>query len=183
MALERSLEGRDQLLKFVKRHAREIQKLHRTGLQLGEPYTCHGSCLLSLYCDVRGASYQKESGINSNVFVLRGRPDDTTNEVGAAADLSTRFFSVHLEQSYRHFNDHGLVSLPAPGLRGLRTDTPFTTMQLDKFQEGRDQTVDTWVTRLRLRETPMPQWDMTQGYVFAHSTGTAKLSTAEGGVG
>src|SRR5262249_11443539 len=68
MALERSLEGRDQLLKLVKRQAREIQELHRTGLQLGEPYTCHGSCLLSLYCDVRGVSYQKESGINSVVF-------------------------------------------------------------------------------------------------------------------
>src|SRR5262245_40448282 len=67
MALERRLEGRDQLLKLVKRHAREIQELHRTGLQLGEPYTCHGSCLLSLYGDVRGASYQKESGINSRV--------------------------------------------------------------------------------------------------------------------
>src|SRR5712691_9471243 len=65
MALERGLEGRDQLLKLVKRHAREIQELHRTGLQVGEPYTCHGSCLLSLYCDVRGASYQKENGINS----------------------------------------------------------------------------------------------------------------------
>src|SRR2546430_16562959 len=65
MALERGLEGRDQLLKLVKRHAREIQELHGYGLQLGEPYTCHGSCLLSLYCDVRGASYQKESGINS----------------------------------------------------------------------------------------------------------------------
>src|SRR5215470_12506312 len=96
--------------------------------------------------------------IENNVFVLRGRPDDTTNEVGAAADLSTRLFSVHLEQSYRHFNDHGLVSLPAPGLHGLRTDAPFTTMQLDTFQEGRDQTIDSWVTRLRLRATPMPQW-------------------------
>src|SRR5206468_11157076 len=71
MALERGLEGRDQLLKLVKRHAREIQGLHRTGLQLGEPYTCHGSCLLSLYCDVRGASYQKESGINSNHPVVK----------------------------------------------------------------------------------------------------------------
>src|SRR5262245_9277768 len=65
MALERSLEGPDQLLKLVKRQAREIQELHRAGLQLGEPYTCHGSCLLSLYGDVRGVSYQKESGINS----------------------------------------------------------------------------------------------------------------------
>ena len=61
--------------------------------------------------------------IENNVFVLRGAPDETTNEVGAAADLSTRFLSVHLEQSYRHFNDDGLVSLPSPGLPGLRTDT------------------------------------------------------------
>src|SRR6476659_2272078 len=65
MALKRGLEGRDQLLKLVQRHAREIQERHRAGLQLGESYTSHGSCLLSLYCDVRGASYQKESGINS----------------------------------------------------------------------------------------------------------------------
>src|SRR5262245_854558 len=67
MALECGLEGRDQLLKLVERQAREIQELHWTGLQLGEPYTCHGSCLLSRYGDVRGASYQKESGINSNL--------------------------------------------------------------------------------------------------------------------
>ena len=66
MALERSLEGRDQLLKRVKRQARDIQERHWTGLQLGAPYTCHGSCLLSLYCDARGVSYQKESGINSS---------------------------------------------------------------------------------------------------------------------
>src|SRR5262249_49407475 len=33
--------------------------------ECSQPYTCHGSCLLSLYCDVRGVSYQKESGINS----------------------------------------------------------------------------------------------------------------------
>src|SRR5215510_3009782 len=49
------------------------QALHRTGLQLGEPYSCHGSCLLSLYGDVGGASYQKESGINSNVEAARAR--------------------------------------------------------------------------------------------------------------
>src|SRR4029434_4181927 len=30
----------------------------------------HGSCLQSLYGDIRGASYQKESGINSNVADL-----------------------------------------------------------------------------------------------------------------
>src|SRR5262244_1240718 len=65
MRVERGLKRRDQLLKLVKRQAREIQELHRAGLQLGEPYTCHGSCLLSLYGDVRGVSYQKESGINS----------------------------------------------------------------------------------------------------------------------
>src|SRR5215510_15485680 len=52
------------------------QELHRAGLQLSEPYTCHGSCLLSLYGDVRGASYQKESGINSAQLLIdetRGR--------------------------------------------------------------------------------------------------------------
>src|SRR4029453_6443705 len=41
--VERRLEGRDQLLKLVERHAREIQKLHRTGLALGEPQTLHES--------------------------------------------------------------------------------------------------------------------------------------------
>jgi len=35
--LEGSFEGRDQVLKLVKRHAREIQKLHRARLQLGKP--------------------------------------------------------------------------------------------------------------------------------------------------
>jgi hypothetical protein len=121
--------------------------------------------------------------IENNVFVLQSTPDETTNEVGAAADLSTRVLNVHLEQAYRHFNGDGLVSLPSPGLSGLRTDTPFATMRLDTFREGRDQTVDTWVTRLRLRATPLPPWDVTQGYVFAHSTGTAQLHSIEGGVG
>lgn len=121
--------------------------------------------------------------IDNNVFVLRGAPDETTNEVGAAADFATRFLSVHLEQSYRRFNDAGLVSLPAPGLRGLRTDSPFATMRLDTFQEGRDQQVETLVTRLRLRATLTPQWEVVQGYVFAHSTGTSQLNTTEGGVG
>ena len=106
--------------------------------------------------------------IENNVFVLSTAPDETTNEVGVAADLSTRFLSVHLEQSYRHFDGDGLVSLPSPGLRGLRTDTPFTDMRLDTFREERDQTVDTWMTRLRLRATLTPQWEVTQGYVFAH---------------
>src|SRR5712691_3651815 len=67
LGVERRLEGRDQLLKLVERQAREIQELHRAGLQLGKPYTSHGSCLLSLSRDIRGASYQKESGINSVV--------------------------------------------------------------------------------------------------------------------
>src|SRR5262244_1642343 len=67
MALERGLKGRDQLLKLVQGQAREIQERHRAGLQLGKPYTSHGSCLLLLYRDVRGTSYQKESGINSCV--------------------------------------------------------------------------------------------------------------------
>src|SRR4029453_3755209 len=69
MALERGLEGRDYLLKLVQVRAVEIQKRHRAGLQLGTPYTSHGSCLLLLYRDVRGTSYQKESGIHSNILV------------------------------------------------------------------------------------------------------------------
>lgn len=121
--------------------------------------------------------------IDNNVFVLRGAPDDTTNEVGVAADWSTPALSVHLEQSYRRFHDDSLVSLPSPGLHGLRTDAPFTAMRLATFQEGREQQVDTLVTRLRLRATLTPQWDVTQGYVFAHATGTSQLRTTEGGVG
>src|SRR5215475_1340752 len=46
--LERRLKGRNQLLKLVERQAREIQELYRAKLQLGKPYTSHGSCLLSL---------------------------------------------------------------------------------------------------------------------------------------
>jgi hypothetical protein len=57
--LERSLEGRDQLLKLVERQAGEIQELHRAGLQVNEPYTGHGWYLLSRYRSVRGASYHK----------------------------------------------------------------------------------------------------------------------------
>jgi hypothetical protein len=121
--------------------------------------------------------------VDDNVFVLPAAPDETTNEVGAAADFSTRMFSVRLEQSYRHFDDDGLVSLSLPGLRGLRTDTPFTGMRLDAFREERDQTVDTWITRLQLRATLTPQWEVAPGYVFAHATGTAQLRATEGGVG
>ena len=36
-SVERRLEGRDQLLKLVEPQAREIQELHRAGLQVGEP--------------------------------------------------------------------------------------------------------------------------------------------------
>src|SRR5437868_9173764 len=100
MALERRLEGRDQLLKLVKRHACEIQELHRTGLQLGEPYTCHGSCLLSLYCDVRGASYQKESGINSNDIqnAMRDYRNILTHAEGIGYQLQSD--QVQIEQLY-----------------------------------------------------------------------------------
>jgi hypothetical protein len=65
--VERGLERRDQLLKLLDGHAGEIQELQRAGLQVGEPYTSHGSGLLSRSRDVRGASYQKENGINSYV--------------------------------------------------------------------------------------------------------------------
>jgi hypothetical protein len=37
MGLECGLEGWNQVLKLVKRHAREIQELHGARLQLGKP--------------------------------------------------------------------------------------------------------------------------------------------------
>jgi hypothetical protein len=37
LAWNAAFEGRDQLLKLVKRHAREIQELHRARQQLGKP--------------------------------------------------------------------------------------------------------------------------------------------------
>src|SRR6266446_9431979 len=69
--VERRLEGRDQLLKLVERQAGAIQELCGARLQIVEPYTSHESCLLSLSCDVRGASYQKESEINSLLSWVR----------------------------------------------------------------------------------------------------------------
>src|SRR5438128_1633436 len=66
MLLERRLKGWDQLRKLIKRQTRKIQELRGAGLQVSEPYTSHGTCLLSLSRDVRGASYHKESEINSN---------------------------------------------------------------------------------------------------------------------
>src|SRR5262245_40318991 len=58
-SVERGLKGRDQLRKRVERQAGEIEEVQRAGLQRGEPYTSHGSCLVSRYRDVRGASYHK----------------------------------------------------------------------------------------------------------------------------
>src|SRR5215468_2855063 len=98
MALERGLEGRDQLLKLVKRHAREIQELHWTGLQLSEPYTCHGSCLLSLYGEVRGASKQKESGINSS----DGRLIGGDQHIEPIVDTAFGQFVANAERRARH---------------------------------------------------------------------------------
>src|SRR3989449_6949500 len=59
MLLERRLKGWDQLRKLIKRQTRKIQELRGAGLQVSEPYTSHGTCLLSLSRDVRGASYHK----------------------------------------------------------------------------------------------------------------------------
>src|SRR6266568_1612961 len=59
MCLKRRFKGRDELLELVERQAREIQELRGAGLQISEPYTSHGTCLLSLSRDVRGASYHK----------------------------------------------------------------------------------------------------------------------------
>ena len=121
--------------------------------------------------------------VENNVFVLHDDPNELTYEVGAAVEFATRALSVRLEQSYRHFDGEGLVSLLTPGLLGLRTDTPFATMQLDTFREERDHEVDTWLTRLRLQASPSPRWEVTGGYVFAHSSGDAQLQGTESGVG
>lgn len=121
--------------------------------------------------------------VENNVFVLRNKPDETTYEIGAAVDLSTRAFDLHLEQSYRHFDDDGRLLLPAAGLAGLRSDTPFLTMRLNRFRESRDQEVKTLLTRLRLRTSVTARWEVTGGYVFAHSTGSSHLDGEEGGIG
>jgi hypothetical protein len=121
--------------------------------------------------------------VENNVFVLRDDPDELTLGGGVAVEFVTRTLTVRLEQSYRHFDDEGLVSLPTPGLQGLRTDPPFATMQLDAFREERDHEVKTWMTRLRLRASPSPRWEVTGGYVFAHSSGNAQLQGTESGVG
>src|SRR5262245_18483429 len=47
MGLERGLEGRHELLKFVEGHTGEIQELRRAGLQIGELYMGHRWCLQS----------------------------------------------------------------------------------------------------------------------------------------
>src|SRR5574341_1602704 len=121
--------------------------------------------------------------IENNVFVLRDAPDETTYEVGAAVELATHAINVRLEQAYRRFDDNGLVVLPTPGLRGLRTDPPFSTMRLDAFRETRDHEVETLLTRLRLRLPLSTRWEVTGGYVFAHSSGDAQLQGTERGVG
>jgi hypothetical protein len=41
MHLKRRLKGRDQVLKLLEGHAREIQELRGAGLHVGEPYTGH----------------------------------------------------------------------------------------------------------------------------------------------
>src|SRR5713101_2623803 len=47
MRVKRRLERRDQDLKLLESQAGEIQELRGAGLQIGEPYTGHGWCLLS----------------------------------------------------------------------------------------------------------------------------------------
>ena len=61
MRLERGRNGGDALLKLGKRQARAIQKLRGAGLQSSEPSPSHGTCLLALSRDVRGASDHKAS--------------------------------------------------------------------------------------------------------------------------
>src|SRR5262245_25371826 len=78
LAVERRRAGRAQLRTLGQRQAGAIQARQRPGRQRGAPSTCPGACLLSLEGEVRGASYQKESGINSTDVIwcpaLRGYP-------------------------------------------------------------------------------------------------------------
>ena len=46
VGLKRGLKRRDQLLKLVQGQAGEIEELCGAGLQVSEPYTGHGMCLL-----------------------------------------------------------------------------------------------------------------------------------------
>lgn len=121
--------------------------------------------------------------LEGNVFGLRQSPAETTNVFGVAADLTTPIGDLHFEQAYRRFDDDGEVTLPMPGLHGLRTDTPFATQRLDTFREAHDNDVETLITRLRLRSTVTERWEITAGYVFAYTTSSSALHTTASGVG
>ena len=59
MRLECRLKRRDQDLKLLEGQTGEIQECCGAGLPIGEPYTSHGTCLLSWYRADRGTFYHK----------------------------------------------------------------------------------------------------------------------------
>ena len=59
LCLERGRNGGDARRKLGQRQARAIRKLRGAGLQSSAPSPSHGTCLLALSCDVRGASDHK----------------------------------------------------------------------------------------------------------------------------
>jgi hypothetical protein len=64
VVLERRLEGRDQGLKLLQGQTGEVQELRGAGLHVSEPYSSHGSCLLSRHGSITDASILL-IGINS----------------------------------------------------------------------------------------------------------------------
>src|SRR5690349_20986300 len=67
MLLERRLEGRDQDLKLLQGQAGEVQELRGAGLHVSEPYSIHGSYLLSRHGSITDACILL-IGINSKDY-------------------------------------------------------------------------------------------------------------------
>jgi len=87
---------RDQRRQRVTHHARAIQECHRARWPRGQPSTSPGSCLLSRSRDGRGASDQKESGINSIVKDRIRLGKDGSRDVVMARCGARHHFRVRL---------------------------------------------------------------------------------------
>src|SRR3954467_10615653 len=57
MVLERGLEGRHQNLKLLQGQTGEIEELRRASLHVSEPYSSHGSCLLSRHGSITDSPF------------------------------------------------------------------------------------------------------------------------------
>jgi Tn3 transposase DDE domain len=90
MGVVRGLEGRDQLLKLCKGQARQIQKLRRARLHIGEPDTGHLWCLLSWE-----AQYTI-IGINSILYGKGGEFASNTREEQEVGMLALHLLQISL---------------------------------------------------------------------------------------